>query len=100
MVNLITIYYTEKLVKNKNHIPGSVIIICDFHNKIIISSKIMKDIYIVDLKRNLIYIGEMCINCYNFHIYDNKLQQILGKHWGKYKHRFFELGVPILYGVI
>ena len=96
MANLITIYYTDTIKNtNKNLIPGDVIIQIDYRNCIVIDCNNMVNIYIADKKRKLVFVTNICPQCYRFHISDYLFNQILGTHWKKYKQKYWRCGIPI-----
>ena len=96
MANLVTAYYTKtQIPKNKEFVPGDIIVFCKIKNVIFVGEHTVEELYIVDLYRNPMLIGKRCTICRKFHI--NPIQYInnLGNHWKKYKQRYFDLGLPL-----
>lgn len=96
MANLIKAYYTKsKIPKNIEFIPGDVIVFGKKINIIFMDEYIVEELYIVDLNRDPKFITKRCTICNNFHVNETQFTNSLGKHWRKYKSRFFDLGLPI-----
>ena len=96
MANLITAYYTKsKIPKHIEYIPGDVIVFGKKKNVIFVGEYLVEELYIVDLNRDPRFITKLCPICNKFHINKTQFTNSLGKHWRKYKNRFFDLGLPI-----
>ena len=96
MANLITAYYTKsKIPKHIEYIPGDVIVFRKTKNSMFLDEYIVEELYIVDLNRDPKLITKRCTICNNFHVNETQFTNSLGKHWRKYKSRFFDLGLPI-----
>lgn len=95
MANLINCYYYQNVdhfhkFNNINLIPGDLVIKLRIEAKIICNDTI-EEIWIVDLRKNMHKI-EKCHICEYFHLGESHLKIFLGRHWEKYKKRYFELG--------
>ena len=96
MANLIKAYYTKKEIpKHKEFIPGDIIVFGKIENVIFVGEYLVEKLYIVDLNRDPQLITKRCPICYTFHVNQIQFSNFLGKHWKKYKYKFFDLGLPI-----
>ena len=100
MANLINCYY----YKNPDHIhkfnsinliPGDLVIKLYIEENIICNDT-MEEIWVVDLSKNMHKI-EKCHICEYFHLEENHLKIFLGRHWEKYKKRYYDLGCAFNY---
>lgn len=96
MANLVKAYHTYKdIPKNKEFVPGDIIVYKQQNNNFFLEKEIIEKLYIVNLDRQPIYVTRNCLICNKFHI--NKIQYIncLGKHWKKYREKYYyNLGLP------
>jgi hypothetical protein len=100
MANLINCYYYQNpehihKFNNRNVIPGDLVIKLYIEAEII-SHDTIEEIWIVDLEKNMHKLDK-CENCYYFHITENEFNNYLGRHWKKYKKRYFDLGCAFSY---
>ena len=96
MANLIKAYYTKKEIpKHIEFIPGDIIVFGKIENVIFVGEYLVEKLYIVDLNRDPRFITKKCPICNKFHINQTQFTNFLGKHWKKYKYKFFDLGLPI-----
>jgi hypothetical protein len=95
MANLVKTYYTEKKIpKNKEFIPGDIILFSKTNTYVLDKSKI-EELYIVNLNRNPHFITKKCTICDKFHINELKYKNHLGNHWRKYRSKYIDLNLPI-----
>ena len=96
MANLITAYYTKNNITNGNKfLPGDVIVREKKSNYCLFGENSYVLLYIVDLKKEINYVTYMSEESNRFHVSDEILKSLLGRHWEKYKIRYFNLGLPI-----
>jgi hypothetical protein len=98
MVILIKVFYfsLEDELPNTELIPGEVFITGNFKNNSVLKHSVMQNIHIVDMKKRLVRVTNMCHICKNFHITNGKYRKILGRHSEKYKIlHFFNYNLPI-----
>ena len=99
MANLVKAYLTRKgIPKNKEFIPGDIIVFEKTNSNLFFGDKITEELYILDLKRKIRYLTKKDIEERNFAIDDNMLKKHLGKHWEKYKlSYYYNLKIPFNY---
>lgn len=96
MANLITAYYTKNNITNGNKfLPGDVIVRERKYNYCLFGEVSDVLLYIVDLKKEINYVTSMSEKSNRFHVSNEILKSLLGRHWEKYKIRYYNLGIPI-----
>jgi hypothetical protein len=97
MANLIKAYLTrDGLPKNKEFIPGDVLIFEKTIKKFFWDDEIIDKLYIFDLNRKVRFISEKKHMVGKFIIKEIDLRNYLGKHWDKYKLSYiYTLKIPL-----
>lgn len=96
MANLIKKYLTRKgLPKNREFIPGDVIVFEKTETSIFWNDEIIDKLYIFDLDRKVRFISEKKHKDNKFKVKKSDLKKYLGKHWNKYKFSYdYILEIP------
>lgn len=81
MAEFVNVYATKKENIDKTFIRGDIVIV----NR--------EKLYIVDKYGRKNYMCKLCNKCSKFHICDQKLEDMLGKFWYKYKKKYINIGL-------